>query len=462
MAFAALHPEAGRIDATLPDLGCGLAWDAVHRVRPRIALRCPECGHGVHAKVSPRKLRYFAHDPGRPADCVWLNESLEHHLLKLELATVIRSVGWHAQLEVRAPDGSWRADVLASSLDGTRRVAWEAQLSPITDEEIRDRTARYQADSIGVCWVGVADRVSWMGIVPSIRVRDPYGDRPWTVVDGVAGFLYDDGVWSVVDNLNLTTFMRWVLHEQTITHHVLPRYRRVWLGTERRLARRRMIWTTQRSIGEEIRHDAMRQRQETWKRRQEERERQAEQRRKEEAEARRQEEERQLKITQEAERARAEERRRQWIIEVEKNRQQRKAEERRQQEIAHTAEQKRLQQEQHEQQDAYRWWDDLSSAQNEQFRAAVTELLWEKEAIRVEFDSQGPTSGNAYGIAIYLRHRLYGVLRPSPASLHRLPHAVPVFVRNTREARLIIDTGKIDPDRVIHFDLPDNEQLSLI
>jgi competence CoiA-like predicted nuclease len=132
MAFAALHPEAGRVDATLPDLGCGLSWDAVHKVRPRVALRCPDCGHGVHVKVSSRQLRYFAHDPGRPEGCAWLNESLEHHLLKLELATAIRDAGWHAELEVRAPDGSWRADVLASAHDGSRRVAFEAQLSPIT------------------------------------------------------------------------------------------------------------------------------------------------------------------------------------------------------------------------------------------------------------------------------------------------------------------------------------------
>ncbi len=58
MAFSAIHPDAGRVDATLPDLGCALAWDLVHKVRPRVALRCRECGHGMHAKVSPRGLRY--------------------------------------------------------------------------------------------------------------------------------------------------------------------------------------------------------------------------------------------------------------------------------------------------------------------------------------------------------------------------------------------------------------------
>ena len=58
--------------------------------------------------------------------------------------------------------------------------------------------------------------------------------------------------------------------------------------------------------------------------------------------------------------------------------------------------------------------------------------------------------------------RLRGILRPSPTSLHRLPPAVLVFVRNSREAQAIIETGQIEPGRVTHFNLPDHEQLCLI
>ena len=112
--------------------------------------------------------------PGRPADCALSNESLEHHLLKLELATAVRAADWHAELEVSAPDGSWRADVLASSHDGVRRIAWKAQLSPITDDDIGERTERYEHAGIDVCWVGPAEaRVPWLGVVPSIRVQEP-------------------------------------------------------------------------------------------------------------------------------------------------------------------------------------------------------------------------------------------------------------------------------------------------
>ncbi|MFJ8691058.1 competence protein CoiA family protein [Micromonospora wenchangensis] len=455
MAFTAMHPTLGRVDATLPDLGCGSSWLAVHRVRPRVALRCPECGHGVHAKVSARKLRYFAHDPGRPTDCVWLNESLEHHLLKLELATAIRAADWHAELEVRAPDGTWRADVLASSHDGAQRVVWEAQLSPITDEGIQERTERYWAEGIGVCWVSPGGKAPWIGTVPSIRVQEPRDGRPWTVVDGPAAFHFEHGTWIAVDDLELTAFISWVLHEQTIVHRVRSRYRRIWYPTSESYRRRNLIWTTSRHVDTETRHDAMRQRQEERKRQREEQERRAEQQRKAEAEARRIEEERQREVQRQEQERQRKIREAEQAVRWEEQQRQR-------QEQARAAEEKRLRQEQREHQVAVQWWAELSLTQVQELRDAVAEPLWKNQATRAEFDTQGTSADNAYGIAIYVRRRLHGVLRPSPASLHRLPPVVPVYVRNTREAHELINTGNIEPARVVHFDLPDHEQMSLI
>ncbi len=66
MPFTALHPELGRLDATLPDLGGGLDWSQVHKVRPRVPLACPECSWSLHPKVSRYGVRFFCHDPGRP------------------------------------------------------------------------------------------------------------------------------------------------------------------------------------------------------------------------------------------------------------------------------------------------------------------------------------------------------------------------------------------------------------
>ncbi|WP_431676030.1 competence protein CoiA [Kitasatospora sp. KL5] len=178
MAFTAMHAERGRLDASRDDLGCGWAWAAVHRARPRVPLTCPECGHGVHAKLSPARMRFFAHDAGAP-QCTLAGESMEHHLLKLQLAGEIRAAGWLAELEVRAPDGTWRADVMASSPNGARRIAWEAQLSAITEDEIRARTERYAAAGIGVCWVASRPR-RWLELPdqsPRAPVSSHHGRR---------------------------------------------------------------------------------------------------------------------------------------------------------------------------------------------------------------------------------------------------------------------------------------------
>jgi competence CoiA-like predicted nuclease len=75
--------------------------------------------------------------------------------------------GWHAELEVPAASGWWRADVLATSPAGSQRMAWEAQLSSITVVDIRQRTERFVADGVAVCWVTIHRR-SWLGEVPSV------------------------------------------------------------------------------------------------------------------------------------------------------------------------------------------------------------------------------------------------------------------------------------------------------
>ncbi|GAA2781541.1 hypothetical protein GCM10010441_03090 [Kitasatospora paracochleata] len=214
MGFTALHAEQGRLDASQDDLGCDWEWPAIHRARPRVPLACPECGHGVHPKVSSGGLRFFAHDAGAPR-CALAQESMEHHLLKLELAQAVRAGGWFAELEVRAPDGAWRADVMAASPDGGRRMAWEAQLSPITPDDIRARTGRFAEDGVRVCWVGVRSR-PWLGTVPSVLAAPPGTDgTPWKVVGGLARF--DLPNW-LPANATLRDFVAWVLADRVVGH----------------------------------------------------------------------------------------------------------------------------------------------------------------------------------------------------------------------------------------------------
>ncbi|MFZ3491757.1 competence protein CoiA [Streptomyces sp. 5.8] len=200
MGLTAVHPDRGRLDATLPDLGCAWHWEAIHRSRPPAALTCPECGHRVQAKLSPLKLRYFAHFPGADL-CALAEESMAHHLLKLELATSARHAGWEAELEVSGPGGVWRADVLAAA--GDRRVALEAQLAPITPDHILGRTERMAADAVPAVWFSDRPRPPWLGVVPSVRLAPAAAGL--AVVEGLGVFA--DSTWTPSPPIPLTRFM---------------------------------------------------------------------------------------------------------------------------------------------------------------------------------------------------------------------------------------------------------------
>ncbi|MFJ9083873.1 competence protein CoiA family protein [Streptomyces sp. NPDC102384] len=221
MAFLVQHAMWGTIDATVRDLGCGRSWDAVHRARPSAPLNCRECRHGMVAVHSPRGLRFFRHAPRAPRCSMAGGESLEHHLLKLELAQAARSAGFHAEYEVGAPDGSWRADVMATSADGTRRVALEAQLSPIAVEDIRARTDRYETEGIAVCWFGVAPR-PWLGSIPSLLLDSPQqAGTSWTVRAGIARMTADDFTylhWAPVQGVSLTDAIAWIMSDRMRPH----------------------------------------------------------------------------------------------------------------------------------------------------------------------------------------------------------------------------------------------------
>ena len=86
--LTAVHPQAGLLDATLPDLGGALAWEQVHRVRPPVPLSCRACGAMMSAKLSKLGMRFFAHRADA-SGCPTLGETLEHRLLKIELAAAI-------------------------------------------------------------------------------------------------------------------------------------------------------------------------------------------------------------------------------------------------------------------------------------------------------------------------------------------------------------------------------------
>ncbi|MER7983829.1 competence protein CoiA family protein [Streptomyces sp. NPDC095817] len=171
---------------------------------------------------SPRGLRFFRHAPRAPRCSMLGGESIEHHLLKLELAHAARAAGFHAEFEVAAPDRSWRADVMATSADGTQRVALEAQLSLITPEDIQQRTNRYERDKIGVCWFGLKPH-SWVGSVPSMLLKLDPASSTWSVSAGVALMTKLDPdsslhQWVPVEGIALTDAVSWMLTERMEIH----------------------------------------------------------------------------------------------------------------------------------------------------------------------------------------------------------------------------------------------------
>ncbi|WP_416371351.1 competence protein CoiA [Streptomyces sp. ID05-18] len=188
MGYTAVHPDWGRLDVSLNDLGCGRTWAEVHRVKG-LQLACPECAGRVFARASQHGARHFYHQV-RPPDCELANESPEHHFLKLELAMAARAAGWRAELEVSSEAGDWRADVLVFDDQGRPFMALEAQLSPMTPTEARMRTDRYARDGVAVCWAGLQDR-PWTRTVPTLRVAaHAEGDKPWTVRHGLARYTW--------------------------------------------------------------------------------------------------------------------------------------------------------------------------------------------------------------------------------------------------------------------------------
>ena len=245
MAFRAVHEQWGTTFAHLPDLGCGQAWEAVWKVRPLAPLTCDECHHPMHAKVSRNGLRFFAHAPHAP-NCATALESLAHHMLKLELSNAARAAGAYAEMEVRGPDGAWRADVMASDPSGAWRVALEAQLAAITPADITARTERMLADGVKSIWFSDRPQVPWFDVVPSVRLTRP-DDGHGLVVAGLVKFRqYDGESRHYVDQFlgsdweripaTLVQFLGWAFADVIRTYR--PRYGGA------------LIWTAPRYIAE--------------------------------------------------------------------------------------------------------------------------------------------------------------------------------------------------------------------
>lgn len=215
MTFRAVHAQWGTVFAHLPDLGCGQSWEAVWKTRPAAPVVCDECSHPMHAKTSRNGIRFFAHAPGRPT-CALGQESVNHHLLKLELVTAARDAGAHAELEAPGPGGTWRADVLATDPTGAWKTALEAQLAPITKAEITGRAERMRADGVTSIWFSDLPRPPWLGAVPSVRLTREDATKGLVVAEGLVKF---EGLhWTSAPPVSVADFLRWAFTGEVIPH----------------------------------------------------------------------------------------------------------------------------------------------------------------------------------------------------------------------------------------------------
>ena len=139
--------------------------------RVRRDLRMPCCNARVSLKRSALGLQFFAH-VGR-GGCATGDESPEHLMLKQIAVDAARVRGWHAETEVAAADGSWRADVLATR--GRARVAVEVQWSPQDDAETLRRQAQYAAAGVRGLWLFRQRGFPVSAGVPALRVAGSVG-----------------------------------------------------------------------------------------------------------------------------------------------------------------------------------------------------------------------------------------------------------------------------------------------
>lgn len=145
---------------------------------------------------------------------------------------------------MRGPEGTWRADVLASDPGGAWRTALEAQLSPITENDITARTELMRAGGVSSVWFSDRLRPPWFGAVPWARVEAP-DEGGLAVVEGLVKF--SGGSWEAGPEVPAAEFLRWVFGARVVAH-------RRQAPVRSPLVTRRILWTTPQYAYQEAVH----------------------------------------------------------------------------------------------------------------------------------------------------------------------------------------------------------------
>lgn len=148
MTFKAVREGDGALIISADFLSPDWKVEKKRAKKGEVKYLCSVCHEPVTLATSHRDTQFFKHLPG--SNCPnSQGESLEHARLKSAVYKLCKSLGWDTDIEVAGPD--WRADVLAT--DGTRKVAFEVQLSGITGETLVERSEKYKRDGITSVWL---------------------------------------------------------------------------------------------------------------------------------------------------------------------------------------------------------------------------------------------------------------------------------------------------------------------
>ncbi len=133
-------------------------------------LRMQCCDANVVLKKSKLGTRFFAH--AKRGECSTAPESSEHLLAKQHIVEAIQETGWAALPEQcgKSPIGdNWIADVMAQK--DNKKIAFEVQWSPQTNEETIRRQNRYKESSVRGLWLLRHLQLPVSKDLPAFRLR---------------------------------------------------------------------------------------------------------------------------------------------------------------------------------------------------------------------------------------------------------------------------------------------------
>lgn len=107
---------------------------------------CPECKQPVRLRSGPHRQAHYFHIQ-RSSNCRQRQKSAEHIQAQLKLLTLLPE--GECSLERPFPAISRIADVVWE----TAHIVFEVQCSPISQQEVKERTADYKAMGMDVVWI---------------------------------------------------------------------------------------------------------------------------------------------------------------------------------------------------------------------------------------------------------------------------------------------------------------------